>query len=182
MSATSPSSRSATIDIARRRLRQGLVALAPRVPADRDAILARTLTATQARAFRGLPAHDQAHLCRVYRLLRSAGVEDGDLLAAALLHDLGKVAPGARVRLPDRIAKVLLRRLAPGLLRHMARQPAPPWRRGLALAVHHPALGAARAAELGCSPRVCWLITHHEDTGALGDPDLARLAAADRAG
>lgn len=167
----------------RHRVQQGLAALRARVPDDRDAILAATLSASQAEAFRRLPLHDQAHLCRVYRALRRDGVDDRDLLAAALLHDLGKVDPSGhgRVRLSDRVARVLLARLAPRLLRRLASLPAPAWRRGLALAVHHPAIGAERAATLGSSARACWLIAHHHDRPAPPDPALRRLIAADRA-
>lgn len=163
------------------RLHQGLAALCPRLPVDRDAILAATLSGPQSEAFRRLPVHDQAHLCRVYRALRDDGMDDPDLLTAALLHDLGKIDAGGRsqVRLVDRIARVVIARVAPPLLRRLARLPAPGWRRGLALAVHHPALGAERAADLGCSDRTCWLIAHHHDT-ATADADLRRLIAADR--
>ncbi len=162
------------------RVRQGLRALRPRLPTDRDAIVAATLTPAQGAAFRDLSMTDQAHLCRAYRRLRAKGVADPDLLAATLLHDLGKASKEGRVRLPDRIGRVLLAAVAPGLLRRWACVPAPRWRHGLALAVHHPALGAERAATLGCSPRVRWLIAHHEDRSAMGDPDLALLAEADR--
>jgi hypothetical protein len=128
-----------------------------------------------------LPIHDQSHLCRVYRTLRDDGATDRDLLTAALLHDLGKASEAGHVRLGDRIVRVVLARLAPRLLRRLARLPAPRWRLGLALAVHHPTLGADRAAALGCSPRVCWLIAHHEDRDARHDPDVTRLAEADAA-
>ena len=162
------------------RVRQGLRALRPRLPADRDAIVAATLTPAQGSAFRALSTTDQAHLCRAYRALRAKAVADPELLAATLLHDLGKASREGRVRLPDRVARVILASVAPGLLRRLARVPAPGWRRGLALAVHHPALGAERAAAVGCSPRVRWLIAHHEDRSAMSDPDLALLALADR--
>ena len=151
------------------------------VPRDREAILAEVLTPRQAIAFRVLSLHDQAHLCRVYRWLQDRGVTDPDLLVAALLHDLGKVSSAGRVRLADRVARVVLARLAPGVLARLARLPAPRWRHGLALAVHHPALGAAQAAELGCSPHTCWLIAHHEDADPRADSALALLAEADRA-
>ena len=162
------------------RVRQGVAALRPRVPTDRDAILAAVLSPEQAAAFRSLPVHDQAHLCRVYRALRGEGIEDRDVLAAALLHDLGKAHPRrGRVRLPDRVARVVLGRVAPGFLQRLSRWPAPAWRRGLALAVHHPAIGAKRAARLGCSDRTCWLIAHHEDDPLPEDAFLRRLATAD---
>lgn len=164
-----------------RRFRQGLRALRPRIPGDRDAILAAALTPAQAAAFRGLLVHDQAHLLRVYRALLQVGVTDRDLLTAVLLHDLGKTSPAGHVRLPDRVARVVLGRVAPGALHRLARLPAPRWRLGLALAVHHAALGADRAALLGCSPRVRWLIAHHDHPAALHDADLALLAAADDA-
>ena len=124
------------------RLEQGFGALRSRIPNDRDAILSTTLTTAQATAFRALPAHDQAHLCHVYRLMIEQGPADNDLLAAALLHDIAKAGPDGRVRLSDRVARVVLERLAPRLLDRMTRLPAPRWRIGLALAVHHARLGA----------------------------------------
>lgn len=154
----------------------------PRVPADRDQLLAAILTEPRAAAFRSLSPYDQAHLCRVVHLLQHQGVDDPDLLTAGLLHDLGKAGVEGRVRLIDRVARVLLRRGSPRLLHHWGQLPAPRWRRGLAVAEHHAALGAEHAARLGCSARTCWLIRYHEDA-AMGEryPELALLAAADRA-
>ena len=163
------------------RLEQGLGALRARVPLDRDAILSSALTMSQAAAFCALPAHDQAHLCQVYRLVLAQGAAGDDLLAAALLHDIAKAGPDGRVRLPDRVARVVLKRLAPRLLDRLTRLPAPRWRTGLALAVRHPHLGAERARALGCSERICWLIAHHHDEPPVDDPDLLRLIAADHA-
>ena len=165
------------------RLRQGVSSLRPRLPPDRDAILAEILTSHQAEAFRELPVHDQAHLCRVYQGLRGRGVEDRDLLVAALLHDIGKVSASgnARVGLVDRVAGVILRRMAPRLLDRLSRQSGKPWRLGLVLAVHHAPLGAHRAATLGCSARSCWLIAHHADRPLPSDNALHLLAAADDA-
>ncbi len=152
------------------------------MPAELENAVSSLLTDAQAAAFRQLSAYDQAHLFRVYQRLVAAGERDRDLLIAALLHDVGKATPSARVRLPDRVARVILRRCAPRLLDRLAQLPAPWWRAGLALAVHHPRIGARMAAALGCAPRVCWLIEHHEDDPPPPDPALLRLIAADRAG
>jgi hypothetical protein len=166
----------------RYRLRQGLGALRPRLPDDVDEIVASTLTRTQADAFRLLSVHDQAHLCRVYRTLVAGGERNSDLLVAALLHDMAKAGPDGRVRFHDRVLRVVLQRFAPTQLSRLARWPAPRWRAGIAVAVHHPQLGAERARALGCSDRVSWLIAHHEDVPLPDDADLRRLVAADRAG
>ncbi len=165
------------------RLRQGIAALTPvSLPEGLDEAVEELLSEAQAAAFRRLPLYDQAHLFRVYQRLVAAGERDRDVLLAALLHDAGKVMPPFRVRLVDRVTRVILRRYAPGLLARLARLPAPRWRAGLALAVHHPKLGASLAATLGCTPRVCWLIEHHEDDPPPPDAALHRLIAADRVG
>jgi hypothetical protein len=162
------------------RLRQGFAALRPREPDDLLASVQQALTPEQAGAFRSLPIYDRVHLFRVFARLRDEGVDDPDLLTAALLHDLGKCALGGRVRLIDRTIAVLLGRLSPRLLVRLAALPAPDWRLGIALAVHHPELGAEWASELGCSPRTVWLIAHHADDPLPDDADLARLVRADR--
>jgi hypothetical protein len=168
------------VSFGRHRIRQGLLALRPRVPAHRDAVLARCLTPIQAAAFRGLSKPDQAHLLRVYQALVERGVTDRDLLIAGLLHDIGKSSPCGQVRLSDRVAKVLLARFMPRLLSRLAREPVPRWRYGLWLAVHHAEIGAERAAALGCTPRACWLIAHHGESMSVPDPDLELLIAIDR--
>lgn len=162
------------------RIAQGLAGIFPRLPADRNAILEATLTPAQRAAFLMLPVYDQRHLCRAFRHLRDSGIADTELLRAVLLHDLGKAALGGRVTLLDRALNVALDRIAPRTLDRLARLPAPRWRRGLALAVHHPRLGAEWAAELGCSARTCWLIAHHADEPPPIDADLALLTSADQ--
>ena len=169
-----------TAAYARKRLIQGLRGLNPdRASADVDRSLLNLLTPEQRARFDALPAFDQQHLCRVANHLRSQGVADRDLLVAGLLHDIGKSDGHTSVRFTDRVAKVLLKRVAPGTLDRVAggypecRFP------GLALAVVHPELGAEAARQMGCSERTCWLIRNHEAPSDLGDPDLARLQAAD---
>jgi HD domain len=161
------------------RFRQTVASIFP-APGDIcDDLIARFLTCDQATAFRQLPPHDQAHLCRVCKNVSASGEPSDDLIVAALLHDIGKVSPHGRVRLPDRIAKVVLSKFAPGFLARLAQLPAPRWREGLSLAVHHAELGSQRAREIGCSDRVCWLIARHEDQSPISDAELCRLVAAD---
>jgi hypothetical protein len=164
----------------RDRLRQGMAALRPGISTLHDDMLTDLLTADQIAVFRQLPDFDQIHLDRVCAVLRAGGEEDRDLLVAALLHDVGKVGNLGTIRLPHRVARVLLDRCCPRCLDRLARLPASRWRAGFALAVHHPALGAERAAALGCSARTCWLIAHHEDNPPPADEQLRRLIAADR--
>jgi hypothetical protein len=107
------------------------------------------------------------------------GSASPDLVAAALLHDIGKVSESGRVRLADRVTKVLLAKISPALLKRVAARPAPRLLDGVSLAVHHPAVGATKAAQLGCSNRACWLVAHHEDEPPLGDQELCLLVAID---
>jgi putative nucleotidyltransferase with HDIG domain len=166
--------------VVRKRVRQGLRSFRPTMPEDTDSIVQATLTGQQFAAFRALPAFDQAHLVRVVLWLRRHGVTDSDLLTAGLLHDIGKSHNGARVSTIDRSARVVLRRFSPRMMEWLAREPAPGWRKGFALAVHHPSIGAEMAADLGCNERVCWLIANHETSGIESrDPDLALLIRAD---
>jgi hypothetical protein len=163
------------------RLRQGLDALRPSLSSRQRTVIESALTDAQAALVHELPEFDQAHLCRVYERLRASGESDVDVLTAALLHDVGKVQNGYAVKLPHRVARVILERLAPGVLAWLARIPASRWRHGFVLAVHHPVFGAEKAAAANCSARVCWLIAHHEDDPPPDDEGLRRLMVADNA-
>ena len=132
----------------------------------RDRVLAAAaLTERQFAAFRRMAPADQRHAVRVVRLLLAQGTRDPDLIVAGLLHDLGKVeAQGTgRVLLLHRVAKVLLARLLPELWASLSATPRPGLARGYSLLRHHPALGAAWAAQLAVSPRACALIAAHQE-------------------
>ena len=165
------------------RIHQGLTALWPFAPAPDDALLARWLNPAERRLFRVMTRHDQRHSAHLARRLLDGGATDRDLIAAALLHDVGKAgsatAPG-RVRLTDRVARVLLRRWAPDTLARFNRSPRSRPLRGLYLAEHHAAVGAEVAGAAGASPRTVWLIAHHDDRAAAArDPELRGLHLAD---
>lgn len=118
---------------------------------------------------------DIVHAAETARWLIRRGHTDPDLLAAALLHDIGK---GQQRRL-DRVAHVVSGWAGAGPL--LADQGS---RFELRRAVHrsrtHSAVGAAMLREAGASDR-CIALTgrHHEGPG--GDPLLELLQQADAA-
>lgn len=164
----------------RYRLSQGLASFtSTRLPRANE-VLEDVLTPEQIAAFTRMSPHDQAHSLRVLGLVSDdADPPSLDLMVAAVFHDIGKVGPGGRVRLLDRVARVGLAYVAPRLWVWLARLPAAGWRAGMVLAEHHPTLGAHVAGDLGCSPRSCWLIEHHADKPIPIDPELRRLVSAD---
>lgn len=122
--------------------------------------------------FRSMSAADQAHGIRVLNSLRNSGETDPDLLAAALLHDVGK----SNHRLPgwQRALVVLLHRLLPALAVRWAEGAARGWRRPFVVAHHHPAWGAEMVAAAGGSERLSRLIRHHAGQPTESDGELQR--------
>lgn len=114
--------------------------------------------------FASMTIGDQRHCLNVCAALQARGCVDRDLLAAALLHDVGK--GGGRVRFWMRPTVVLLRAAAPGLLRWLASSSTSRWRRPFYAAWHHAAIGADLAAAAGLSERaVLFIRTHHDAHG-----------------
>lgn len=162
----------------RYRTAQGLRALSsPLLPLDtaaRDAALA-ILPAPAARAFRALPKADQCHALRVYQMLVTSGETDSDLLAAAVLHDIGK---HPIVGITQRTARVLLARWPRALMWTAADgRLLPRWRSGMARLLNHAALGADLAASWGCTPATVAIIRASHDADA--PENVRRLQAAD---
>src|SRR5436305_1281202 len=71
--------------------------------------------------FRTMSPADQQHSLRVCRRLKTRGCSDVDMLAAALLHDVGKAE--GRVPFWTRPAIVLGKKLAPQLLTRLVTYP-----------------------------------------------------------
>ena len=150
----------------RHRVRQGVAALLTRTGSFDGSLAIEWLTPGQLALFDRMSALDRAHSLRVAGRLLADGQVDRDLIAAALLHDVAKAGtptvPG-RVRLPDRVLRVLLGRFAPPVLRLLASDADRPGCRGLYLVVHHDRLGAVAARAAGSSARTVLLIANHED-------------------
>ena len=126
--------------------------------------------------FAAMPVADRRHALDVVGRLTTGGVNDPDLLAAALLHDAAK---GHRLRLWHRVAGVVLEAVAPSMLARLASPERRSWRYPFHLFLHHADLSADAAAAAGCSPRTAAFI---RGTPIAADASLAAaLAAADEA-
>ncbi len=144
-------------------------------------LVGRYLPPAGLRLFQLMPAYDRRHTLDVLRTLEDRGHTEPDLLAAALLHDVGKTAHEAgSLQLWHRVAVVLMRKFAPGVLEQMGRDQATTWRQPFYVQQHHAAISAELARQAGCSPRTVELIRRHEEPAdPADDPLLAALKAAD---
>lgn len=142
-------------------VRRALLAAAPSLADPDDAWARQRLTAAEHALFERLPPEERNHGVAVAKCLAKARPDDRDLLAAALLHDIGKLGTprGAVVR-------ALTHVLPP------SGAASEPRLEGLAGArqarVHHAAYGAELLRRAGSSARVVELVARHH-SGA--DPD-----------
>jgi putative nucleotidyltransferase with HDIG domain len=104
---------------------------------------------------------EQAHSLLVWRRLFEQGESDPDLLAAALLHDVGKSR--FPLQIWERVLIVLLKAFFPGLAARWGRGPVKGWRRALVVAAQHPSWGAEMARQAGASTRTQELIRRHQE-------------------
>jgi len=138
-------------------------------PADLE-LVRETLTPAQAALFRQLQPSEQAHAVRVLRAVQETCQANGmeppaDLLAAALLHDLGKTRYPLRIweRVMIVLGKAILPTFAARWGREDSTRPPRGWARPFVIAAHHPGWGANMAAEQGTAPRAVALIRRHQD-------------------
>lgn len=141
------------------RVGQVLQGLWPRIGPDDLAEVQRWLPVPAVTLWQRQSPRDQAHTLRVLRTLQLNGHHHPDLMAAALLHDVGKVE--ARLHLWHRTLWVLVNALFPSLVQWLARPTS--WGRAFWVLAEHPRLGARLARDAGCTKGTVWLIAHHQD-------------------
>ena len=156
-------------------------ALTARVPEGEIEQAMGILTPEAQVLFRRQAAQDQRHALAVYRALNAAGHTNPHLLAAALLHDVGKAA--APLSVWHRTLIVLLGRFAPRVLERLGQGGAGRWRQPFVVHARHAETGARWAGETGCSSLTVTLIQRHHERlvscRTWEDDLLAALQAAD---
>jgi hypothetical protein len=125
--------------------------------------------------FAALQGRERRHAMDIVRYLEARAAPSADLLAAALLHNVGK----GSLHLHERVAYTLLRLLAPGLLERIVAPDGFGFRRAMAAQREHPRRGAELLAAVGVRPRVVELVRRHHDHSAGEDRELAALIEAD---
>ena len=135
------------------------------------------LSPAQQALFSRLQPSEKAHSLRMFRCLVECGESHPDLLAAALLHDIGKTR--FPLRLWQRIWVVLAHRFWPDRINKWSASSLPPdqarpgWRTALLVANCHPHWGAELAEQSGSSALVVDLIRRHQDRLAGPPQNLA---------
>lgn len=154
-------------------------------PADAEqALVEQHLPPLLRPAFARLSRAEQAHAVATLRTLLRQGHADPDLLAAALVHDLGKSR--APLRLLERVLIVLAQSFLPRQAAGWGQGEARGWRRPFVVAARHAAWGEALVLEAGGSARLAEIVRrHHEPLPAASTPVdllLQALKAADGGG
>jgi hypothetical protein len=140
------------------------------------------LTEQEAALFNQFSLSDQQHSYQVLCTLQSAGENQPNLLAAALLHDVGKTR--APLSIWERSLIVLAEKFVPGKTAVWGQGEPQGWRRPFVVKAQHPAWGADMAQAAGSHPLTIELIRRHQETlpeTAVNESDqlLRRLQWAD---
>lgn len=138
----------------------------------------RWLSPAQMVLFEQMPPAEQAHSLTVMKQLESQLSDipvsvHRDLMAAALLHDVGKTC--MPLRLWERALIVLVKALSPAALRNWGYDEAHGARRAFVVAYKHPEWGAVMAAEAGASSLTVELIRRHQNFLGENPVDLTEI-------
>ncbi|MFW6068607.1 MAG: HD domain-containing protein [Chloroflexota bacterium] len=155
------------------RTKQFVRALTTRsLPVDAWIVIQAVLSPAEVALFRQHANVDRVHSFCVLQTLQAAGETDSRLLAAALLHDIGKC------RLPptlwDRVAGSLGDRFIPRRVQRWAEGGNGAWRRPFVIRCRHAEWGAQLAREAGSHPITVRLIRYHQSDGCPLRDDVER--------
>jgi hypothetical protein len=140
--------------------------LSPRKRIPSESLLPH-LSPAQLMLFRRMQPSEQAHAYQLFKHLETSGQTNPDLLAAALLHDVGKsLSP---LSILDRIMIVLGKRLFRRAAQRWAAGPARGLHRPFFVAEQHAGWSADLASQAGSKPLTVELIRHHHGL-QLADP------------
>lgn len=152
--------------------------------ASQDIDLVKThLSPSLFQLFRAMSPPDQAHAIRVLRFLIAKRESHPALLAAALLHDVGKskVTP----RIWDRVLAVVIPWFFPDAALRWGRGEPRGWRMPFVIAAQHPQWGSDMIDNAGGEDELVDLVRRHQEPPGEGSEDdlermLHRLQKADR--
>jgi hypothetical protein len=108
--------------------------------------------------YQTMPPGDQRHALVIFDALVAQGYRAHPLLQAALLHDAAK----RRIGLGYRTCVIVLNKLLPRALEHIARAEPKDWRYPFYISLHHPELSAELAARAGMTEPTLSLIRAHQ--------------------
>ena len=132
-------------------------------------------------AFARLSRAERAHAVATLRTLLRQGHTDSNLLAAALVHDLGKSR--SPLRLLDRVVVVLAQSFMPRRAARWGQGEPVGWQRPFVVAARHAAWGEALILQAGGSASLAEIVRRHHDpipaASTHVDPLLMALQAAD---
>jgi len=123
--------------------------------------LQKHLTPDELRLFEAMEPQDQRHCLDVFYDLRESHPDDENLLAAALLHDVGKANAGLGTL--QRSIIVLLRAVYPRVIDAIASPNTASWRYPFWVHRHHGEIGADLLAQAGARDRVVELARRHQN-------------------
>jgi hypothetical protein len=159
------------------RLQQFMLAFHPPAQAVETAQVSPYLAPAQLALFRHLQRSEQWHACLVLNKLLDQGESDRDLLAAALLHDLGKIHYPLHTW--ERVLIVLMKRSFPRLVQRWGQASPQGLVKPFAVACQHAKWGADLAEKAGASALTVELVRRHEeelpDEGNSAQDRLLRL-------
>lgn len=162
---------------ARYRLWQFWRLIAKRLSPDELSEVRRRLPPGLFAVFCRLNPAERHHAHSVCKMLIGQGYAEADLLAAALLHDVGKSHMPLRVW--EKVAIVLGMRFLRPTVTAWGLRPGPVrwWTRPFVNAMQHPAWGAEMVRAAGGSPRTVELVRRHQDKVGPGDELYESLSA-----